>query len=153
MKKDKVFAFFVCLACFFVVSLSANAIQFRRYNNARFHFGCWVPTVLSQMSTSENNDGATFRRDSKTYLKVYGSYNAFDESIDGRFRSEVKSSDTYTLCKSNYFVRSGRSGRCIYYTKTVLRGEVFCTAYLCYPANEKWMFNGIVMYLFNNFPL
>lgn len=127
--------------------------EFSYYHNLRFSYRIAYPSSFTQMPEPENSDGCKIYRDEQTYIVVYGEYNVQEETIEDRFQIEKNESTTYSRLKNNWFVISGYTDNgCIYYQKTVLRGDTFLTAILNYPKEEDEYFSHIISKIFKEFP-
>lgn len=127
--------------------------SYMTYYNSRFDFTVKYPSILNNLTKSENGDGCIFSKDSNTFLKVYGMHNVLNRTIEEEFNKYKSQSPVYSLKKNNWFVISDytKDGH-IFYLKTVLRSDVFITAYLQYPSEQKELYSPMINEIFSNFP-
>lgn len=139
----------LCCAPFAVADASSKT-----YHNARFEYSISYPkNVLYPQGEADNGDGQKFlSKDAETYLLVYGSNNALDESLAERFREESrggmadnpKKVVTYKLLKNNWFVVSGFIAGRVFYQKTLLNAGQFKSFYFEYPENQKVRYEPLI---------
>lgn len=134
-------------------SIDKGDKTFRRYHNTRFNYVVKYPSFLSNITKSENGDGCIFSKDSNTFLKVYGMHNILNKTIEEEYNKYKSKSPVYSRQKGNWFVVSDYTDDgYIYYLKTVLRNDIFISAYIQYPLEEKELYSSIIAKTFNNFP-
>lgn len=123
------------------------------YYNARFGYCIAYPSDFTRQPEPENSDGCEIRRDEKTYILVYGSYNALEETVDDMYNKSRTASTTYSKLGDNWFVISGYTDNGgVFYQKTVLRNDVIFTAIFYYPEDENEHFSKIIPKIFSDFP-
>lgn len=135
-------------------SLDGSDPAWARYLNPRFHYGVSYPAaVLTPQGESENADGQSFASEARhAEMSAWGSFNAMDETIRSRFRDRSRSHTeeepdrrvTYRRVAGDWFVVSGFRGGRIFYEKTSLKGNVFISVELSYPAEDKGYWDSIV---------
>lgn len=123
------------------------------YENARYKFRIKYPSFFSDVSESGSGDGCTFKKDDKTYLIAYGSFKDFNEPLEDQYNKYKAKSPTYCQLKDNWLVVSDYTDDgCIYYLKTVLKDDIFVSAYIQYPIDEKDFYSTIISEIFPVFP-
>lgn len=123
------------------------------YYNVRFDYRIAYPSDFVRQPEPENSDGCEIRRDEKTYILVYGSYNALEETIEDMYNKSLTASTTYSKLGDNWFVISGYTDNGdVFYHKTVLRNDVIFTAIFYYPEDENEHFSKIIPKIFSDFP-
>ena len=125
------------------VSEIPNNITYKKYTNVRFGYSIDYPDFMIPNGESDNGDGQRFYFDSETYFAVWASYNM--DGIENEYNLSKESTDSYTVLKKNWFIRSGiDSTNHIYYRRTVLDTNIFCTIYFYYPSESKTKFDKII---------
>ena len=108
--------------------------EYSSYDNSRFGFSANVPNFMAPGPESENGDGCAFYYHKLT-LRVYASYNALDTNV----KSEMKRRDSGAyerMMGDNWFAQSGTTDEGLKYReKAILRGDVWYTRRMEYPAN------------------
>lgn len=123
------------------------------YENARYKFRIKYPSFFSDVSESGSGDGCTFKKDDKTYLIAYGSFKDFNEPLEDQYNKYKAKSPAYCQLKDNWLVVSDYTDDgCIYYLKTVLKDDIFVSAYIQYPIDEKDFYSTIISEIFPVFP-
>jgi hypothetical protein len=118
------------------VATTPGAAAEGRYANARFGYAICVPEGLVGQGEADNGDGQRFVSDDGAELLVYGAFNALDETLASRREATVArlGPSTYRAGGRDWFVVSGRAEDRVYYVRAALRGGVFSTMELTYPA-------------------
>lgn len=134
-------------------TVNIENISYRDYTNPRFNYTIKYPLIFTNIIKSDNGDGCIFSKDSNTYLKVYGMHNVLNRTIEEEFNKYKSRLPVYSLRKNNWFVISDytEDGH-IFYLKTVLKNDVFITAYLQYPSDQKELYSKMITKIFNDFP-
>lgn len=133
--------------------LTTKEIALEKYYNSRFGYSTLYPSSFSNIRESENGDGCRFSKDDHTYLITYGMYNVSNETINDKYNERKSKSPVYCRLKDNWFIISDYTENGdIFYLKTVLKDEVFVTAELHYPSNEKEFYSKLIPKIFADFP-
>ncbi|WP_295419197.1 hypothetical protein [Sulfurovum sp.] len=138
----------MAILLFGIVS-QANAQQtYTKYCNARYGFCVEYPVTFGMEPAPTNNDGRVFYDRDGYSMRVYGSYNALEHSLNDEMKDEEKGFDliTYRTKKNNWYVLSGYKDDEIIYLKTYMSRdkEIFYHLYISYPAKFKTDYNKIV---------
>src|SRR3954465_6185607 len=76
-----------------VLSTPLATVQKEKWNtyaNARFNYSIAYPSSLKAQGEAENGDGQAFRSaNGETELRVWGSYNALNETLEARYKKTV----------------------------------------------------------------
>lgn len=125
----------LCAAALLAATTSGAQAE-GRYANARFGYAICVPDGLAGQGEADNGDGQRFVSQDGAELLVYGSFNALDETLAARRAATVArlGPAAYRAGGRDWFVVSGRAGDRVYYVRATLRGDVFSTMELTYPA-------------------
>jgi hypothetical protein len=150
---------------------SGEQKRWDRYVNARFQYSVEYPAdLLKPQPEAENGDGRRFTgiksgRGAPGYLQmlVYGSHNIDGRTLKDHF-DEAAAGDppsqkvTFKKRASNWYVVSGtiagpEGGRQqrIFYTKTILRDDVFKTLHLEYDVFDKKRLDPVVTRISRSF--
>ena len=127
----------------------AHAQQaYTKYCNARFGFCVEYPVTLGQEPSPINNDGRAFYDGEGYFMRVFGSHNALEHSLQAEMIDEEKKFDviTYQTTKNNWYVLSGYKDDDIVYIKTYISNDkrIFYRLNIRYPAKLKEEYNEIV---------
>jgi len=117
--------------------------EYVEYCNERFGFCVHRPYALGIEPPPLNNDGRSFYNNEGFLLRVYGGYNALQESFAGHIRNLKGEFDTvtYEQNKHNWAVLSGHKGDKILYIKVIFEDETFYTLWIEYPTNDKNLYS------------
>lgn len=124
------------------------------YANARFGYSISYPAnILIPQGEAENGDGQAFRsRDGHAEMRVFGRYNAMNETLRSAFASAQEGkSVTYKLLKGNFYVISGHKDGKIFYEKTMLKGDTFKTFMIEYDESEASTYDSITARIVRSF--
>jgi hypothetical protein len=108
----------------------AENVKYERYYNGRFNYSLRYPTnILVKQPAPENDDGRTFTSpDSRIIMKVFGSHNVFNKTIQNLYDEELNQPNlnvTYKRIADKWFVISGYENNRVFYKKTMLHeGDV-----------------------------
>ena len=136
---------------------TAQNEKWNTYANARFNYSIAYPSSLKAQGEAENGDGQAFRSaNGETELRVWGSYNALNETLEARYRKTVgeiqqHGAVTYKVLGRGWFVVSGTGGGKVIYKKTLLKGDVYKTFTFEYPAADKSTQDSITSRIANSF--
>lgn len=153
------------LSLILTLALSAPAILaddvYKVYHNSRFAYSIAYPkNTLYPQGESDNGDGQKFlSKDADASLIVYGSNNAFDQSLEdlyldesrGGLPEDPKKVVTYRVLKNNWFVVSGYNAGKIFYRKTILNKDQFKSLYFEYPESKKKIYDPVTKQLSSSF--
>src|ERR1043165_4857848 len=138
-------------ACLVVAVASGQIVlaqnSYQTYANARFKYSISYPAdLLVPQGEAENGDGQVFREksDSSVEMRVYGGYNAMNETLRSRYADLVHkwaNGVTYKVIRRDWFVVSAMVNGKIHYQKTILRGDVFKTFEIEYDAVRGSTYN------------
>lgn len=130
-----------------------NEVTLKTYHNPRFDYSILYPSSFKDIRESDNGDGCRFSKDDNTYLTVFGAYNSLNETLEDRYNEYKVNSPVYCRLKNNWFVVSDytKDGD-IFYLKTALKNDVFITAILYFPKDEKEYYSPLLTKMFANFP-
>jgi hypothetical protein len=144
--------FIFLLICLLVEPSYAQ--KYGKYCNARFDYCVEYPVgFLSPQGEADNADGQAFlSKDAVVSMKVWGSNNVLNESLEQRYNEDLQSGRngkpkrfiTYKIIKQNYYIVSGREGKQIFYQKTSLANDVFKTLLFVYPVTLQKQLDPIV---------
>lgn len=143
---------FIVLCLMFAVAGSKTAIaqnNYKTYANARFRYSISYPAdLLVPQGEAENGDGQVFREKSPSgvEMRVYGGYNALNETLRGRYADLVRqwhNGITYKVIRRDWFVVSAMVNGKIHYQKTILRGDVFKTFEIQYDGVRGSTYNEV----------
>jgi hypothetical protein len=149
MRNGALFLFLISIT----LSGSAEALDWRHYQNARFGTSADVPAGFTVMPPPENDDGQGFEGAGGGRISVYG---AFDfTSGFAEYRAFLKQtledegwSLTYTPSGENWFVLSGVSNGQILYQRVErpagCTGDILHHIEFRYPAEDKSEWKPIV---------
>jgi len=130
-----------------VSQLNAQAV-YTKYCNARYNFCVEYPVNFGIEPAPTNNDGRVFYDGEGYFMRVYGSYNALEHSLNDEMKYEEKEFDvvTYKTSKKNWYVLSGYKDDNIIYIKTYMspNKSIFYHLRISYPAKFKTEYNAIV---------
>ena len=141
---------FGLVAIFAGFSLAASAEEsgWATYANERFGTTADYPALFSRRERPpENGDGQAFRTaDERALLRVYGSYNALNETPRQMMQSRRQSGIAYGYqeATSRWFVLSGTRGDRISYVRCALSdkaSDVVGCVEIEYPASEAGDWN------------
>jgi hypothetical protein len=136
---------------------TAQKEKWNTYANARFNYSIAYPASLKPQGEAENGDGQAFRSaNGETELRVWGSYNALNETLGARYQKTVaelqqRGAVTYKVLGRGWFVVSGTAGGKVIYQKTLLKGDVYKTFTFEYPAADKSLQDAITSRIANSF--
>ncbi|MFA6148945.1 MAG: hypothetical protein WC899_12125 [bacterium] len=155
--------FVAIAALIFSEKAKAINITYKTYGNARFGYVINYPVdILIPQGEADNGDGQKFiSRDKDVIVLVYGSNNALDETLKGKYQDAIRGSDSeirkrvvkYKIIKQNMFVVSGEQGEDIFYLKTIYNNDAFITFQITYPKSRKRIFNPIVTAMSKSFKI
>ena len=156
---NKMNCFTVCtvlLAAIYQAAPAAQEYNYRTYTNARFKYSISYPAdLLIPQGEAENGDGQVFREQhGSTEMRVYGGYNALNETLRGRFEELTRKWEkgvTYKVLRQDWFVVSALVNGRIHYQKTVLRGDTFKTFEIEYDAVRGNTYNAITDHIAKSF--
>jgi len=154
-------------SCFIVCTMFAAAIcqaalaasqenNYQTYANARFKYSISYPAdLLIPQGEAENGDGQVFReKNGSAEMRVYGGYNALNETLRGRFEELTRKwgqGVTYKVLRQDWFVVSALVNGRIHYQKTILRGDTFKTFEIDYDAVRGSTYNAITAHIAKSF--
>ena len=142
----------LCVAVAIAVGQTAFAIpqnNYKTYTNARFKYSIVYPAdLLIPQGEAENGDGQIFKEKgtSSVEMRVYGGYNALNESLRGRYEELTRkwsNGVTYKVLRKDWFVVSALVNGKIHYQKTILRGDIFKTFEIEYDAVRGSTYNDV----------
>lgn len=142
----------LCAAVAVAVGQTAFAIpqnNYKTYTNARFKYSISYPAdLLTPQGEAENGDGQIFKEkdSSSVEMRVYGGYNALNETLRGRYEERTRkwsNGVTYKVLRKNWFVVSALVNGKIHYQKTILRGDTFKTFEIEYDAVRGSTYNDV----------
>jgi hypothetical protein len=130
--------------------------NYQTYVNARFKYSISYPAdLLIPQGEAENGDGQVFReKNGSTEMRVYGGYNALNETLRGRFEELTRkwaNGVTYKVLRPDWFVVSALVNGRIHYQKTMLRGDTFKTFEIEYDAVRGSTYNPITAHIAKSF--
>lgn len=142
-----------------LLPLVSSQVKYRTYTNARFNYSVSYPaSLLVPQGEAENGDGQAFRsRDGKAEMRVFGRYNALNETLRSAFDAAIKGEDssgrvvTYKTIKGNFYVVSGRQNGKIFYEKTYLKSDTFKTFMIEYDESESATYDAITARIARSF--
>lgn len=133
--------------------ITNSDLTLKKYQNPRFNYTIAYPAFFDKRQESENGNGCKFYMDDNTYLSVYGSYNSLNETLEDKYNEYKVKSPVYSILKNNWFVVSDYTeDGDIFYLKTVLKDNIFMTAILVYPKDEKDYYSPLIPKMFTKFP-
>ena len=143
----------VMSACLVMAVASGQIVlaqnSYKTYANARFKYSISYPAdLLVPQGEAENGDGQVFREKSgsSVEMRVYGGYNALNETLRSRYADLVRKwakGVTYKVIRRDWFVVSAMVNGKIHYQKTILRGDVFKTFEIEYDAVRGSTYNDV----------
>jgi hypothetical protein len=130
--------------------------SYRTYANARFKYSISYPAdLLAPQGEAENGDGQVFRaKDGSAEMRVYGGYNAGNETLRGRYEELTRkwgNGVTYKVIRQDWFVVSATVSGKIHYQKTMLRGDTFKTFEIEYDAERASTYNAVTARIAKSF--
>jgi hypothetical protein len=142
------------LTGYLVLAIAASQIvlaqnNYQTYSNARFKYSISYPAdLLIPQGEAENGDGQAFREKSTSSveMRVYGGYNALNETLRGRYADLVRkwgNGITYKVIRRDWFVVSAMVNGKIHYQKTILRGDTFKTFEIEYDPVRGSTYNDV----------
>jgi hypothetical protein len=131
-------------------------VKYERYHNSRFNYSLLYPTnILVKQQAPENDDGRTFNSpDRKIIMKVFGSHNAFNKTIQNLYREELNQPNqtvTYKRLADNWFVISGYENNRVFYNKTMLHEGNVLTLSIHYDKSLQPKFDPVVAAISRSF--
>jgi hypothetical protein len=134
----------------------AENVNYERYHNSRFNYSLLYPTnILVKQQAPENDDGRTFNSpDRRIIMKVFGSHNAFNKTIQNLYSEELNQpnqSVTYKRLADNWFVISGYENNRVFYNKTMLHEGNVLTLSIHYDKSLQSKFDPIVAAISRSF--
>lgn len=142
----------LALTCALAGSATSAAPPHRwvTYGNARFGYAlCYPADLLHPQREADNGDGRAFLGPDGAELRVWGNYNALDQSLAEAMREDEAqlaaegSAVTYRASRANWYVLSGRSRDKLFYWRRVLTDDRFASFEFSYPAQAATMWNPI----------
>jgi hypothetical protein len=137
-------------------SLAASAAlaevphRWANYSNARFGYAlCYPADLLRPQPESDNGDGRAFSGDDGAQLRVWGNYNALEQSLAEAMREDEArltrdgATVTYRAARSNWYVLSGHNRGKLFYSRRLLTGDQFASFDLQYPARAAPLWNPV----------
>ena len=152
MKKFLTCCFCLCVVVAVILGQTVLAIpqnNYQTYTNARFKYSISYPAdLLVPQGEAENGDGQVFKEkgSSSVEMRVYGGYNALNETLRGRYDELTRkwsNGVTYKVIRQNWFVVSAMVNGKIHYQKTMLRGDTFKTFEIEYDAVRGSTYNDV----------
>ncbi|MBQ6728890.1 MAG: DUF805 domain-containing protein [Bacteroidales bacterium] len=133
-------------------TLDMEHVFYDDYYNPRFDFSVSYPTFFVRKYEAANQDGCEFAFGNNYSMRVYGMNNVLEKTIKELFKDSIKSTDTYSTSKDNWFVVSGvnEQGN-IYYRKTILENNVEYVVELVYPRAHKTEYEAVVKKVISSF--
>jgi len=130
--------------------------KYKTYANARFKYSISYPAdLLIPQGESENSDGQVFReKNGSAEMRVYGGYNALNETLRGRFDELTRKwgkGVTYKVLRQDWFVVSALVNGKIHYQKTILRGDTFKTFEIEYDTVRGKTYNDVTARIAKSF--
>lgn len=120
------------------------------YTNVRFNYSiCYPADLLVPQGEPEDADGQKFVAADGGVLLVYGSYplegQTLTSTLDdiGQRLMGASGKVTYRVLRASWGVVSGSDAQTLFYSKTLVRGGVFKTFELTYPAAQKTIYDPI----------
>lgn len=146
----------MCLAAL-CAAVSANQLalaappqsNYQTYANARFKYSISYPAdLLVPQGEADNGDGQVFKEkgNSSVEMRVYGGYNALNETLRSRYEKVIRESGSgvsYKVLRKDWFVVSWLASGKIHYQKTILRGDTFKTFEIEYDAVRGSTYNEV----------
>ena len=130
-------------------SLAIPQTNYQTYSNARFKYSISYPAdLLIPQGEAENGDGQVFKEkgNSSVEMRVYGGYNALNETLRSRYDQlthKWSTGVTYKVIRKDWFVVSAMVSGKIHYQKTILRGDTFKTFEIEYDAVRGSTYNDV----------
>jgi hypothetical protein len=124
------------------------------YCNARYDYCIGYPTFLIPQPEAYNGDGRIFTdKQGRKILVVFGYFN---QDLNGRpmtlqqqYSKDIKqlllskASISYRKLGNNFYVLSGTQKDKIFYQKTIIKKDAFCSAILEYKAAGKAVYDSV----------
>jgi hypothetical protein len=133
-------------------SSASPAHRWSTYANTRFGYTlCYPADLLRPQPESDNGDGRVFRGGSGEQLRVWGQYNALDQSLVQAMQQHEarlaagRARISYRARGANWYVLSGRAGAQVFYARTRLSGDRFASFELTYRAADAAAWQKIVV--------
>ncbi|MGF7146835.1 hypothetical protein FHS96_000444 [Sphingomonas zeicaulis] len=129
---------------------NAVAHRWESYANARYGYAiCYPADLLVPQPEADNGDGRVFEGKAGASLRVFGHYNAAEQTM-----AEAMAGDalglahdgaviSYRASRPGWYVLSGRIGDTIVYRRTIAAGDRRMTFVLRYPASQAALWNPI----------
>ena len=123
--------------------------NYQTYANARFKYSISYPAdLLVPQGEADNGDGQVFKEkgNSSVEMRVYGGYNALNETLAGRYEKLIRewgNGVSYKVLRKDWFVVSAMVSGKIHYQKTMLRGDTFKTFEIEYDAVRGSTYNEV----------
>jgi hypothetical protein len=142
----------LCAAAAIIVGPTALAVpqnDYKTYTNARFKYSISYPAdLLIPQGEPENGDGQVFKEkdSSSVEMRVYGSYNALNETLRDRYDKltrEWGKGVSYKVIRQDWFVVSAMVNGKIHYQKTILHSDTFKTFEIEYDAVRGPTYNEV----------
>jgi len=129
---------------------AATPHRWAAYTNSRFGYAlCYPADLLHPQREADNGDGRAFLGPGHVELRVWGNYNALDQSLAEVMREDEKrlaadgGAVTYRAARAHWYVLSGRRRGKLFYWRRVLTGDRFASFEFSYPAQAATMWNPI----------
>ena len=120
------------------------------YSNARFGYSlCYPAHLLRPQREADNGDGRVFTGTDGAELRVWGNYNALEQSLaeamredEGRLAADG-ATVTYRAARANWYVLSGRNRGTLFYWRRILTSDRFSSFDLHYPEKTASLWNPV----------
>lgn len=133
-------------------SSTTGKVKYKSYCNERYNFSVDVPADLIDQGPSGSGDGNTFKsKDGKTELKVWGGYNALEETPRQAMERYMglEKGVVYTLktATKTWYALSWSKKNVIHYQKSLMSKEYYAVFSLAYPQDQKERFDPIITHM------
>ena len=132
------------------VAPNAVAHRWENYANARYGYAiCYPADLLVPQREADNGDGRVFEGKAGASLRVFGHYNAAEQTMaeamaaDAAALTREGASLSYRANRPGWYVLSGRIGDTIVYRRTIAADDRRMTFELRYPASQAAQWNPI----------
>lgn len=131
---------------------SNPAHRWESYANARYAYAiCYPADLLDPQREADNGDGRVFQGRAGVSLRVFGHYNAAEQSMAAAIASDAAAygregvAISYKASRAGWYVLSGKAGDMIVYRRTIAASDDRrLTFELRYPAAQATVWNPVV---------
>lgn len=137
-----------------ICGIISEGTYYNNYTNGRFGFSIDYPKEFIITQPPQNGDGLEFKSyDGKSYLVVYGSNNAMNETVKELYEAEINNIDnvSYQVLKNNWFVVSWIEAGKAHYDRTIVgEGSINSFRFYC-PESQLDQYYDVIEHISKSF--